>query len=223
MVIPLEDIETGTGIEITGTNVEVTPSMRAYVVEKVGKAVRKHAGMLTGVRVHLSVEHNRAIEARHKCEVSAQAGKMLLRSETRSSTMYAAIDEVEDRLARVLRKYKERRVGKRGKDSMGEAASGATSGASSGDVETFVGVPDDLADLYEVPAPAPTRPKGVVRRKKFSIPTQSVDDALLCLEYMQHDFYMFRNEESNEISLVYRRKVGGFGLIEPMKDTNAGM
>eukprot|EP00171_Calliarthron_tuberculosum_P012196 IDg12196t1 len=110
MVISLDDIDTA--IRITGNNVAMTDSLRTYVREKLRKVIRKHASLLTKIDVHLAVEHNPAIAARHKAEVVAFAGKTILRAEVRAVDMYAAIDLVEERVGRTLRKYKERKAGR---------------------------------------------------------------------------------------------------------------
>jgi len=70
----------------------------------------------------------------------------------------------------------------------------------------YSGIPEGYAPVEDV---------SVVRRKKFPMPPISIEDATLCLDYLDHDFYVFRNSETKEINVVYRRAEGGVGLIEP--------
>lgn len=63
--------------------------------------------------------------------------------------------------------------------------------------------------------PLAQTPWQVVRKKSFPMPPISVDEAVLCLEYIDHDFYVFQNAETNKINVVYKRNSGDVGLIEP--------
>lgn len=222
MVISMDDIDTA--IQITGNNMAMTDSLRTYVREKLSKVIRKHASLLTKIDVHLAVEHNPAIAARHKAEVVAFAGKTILRAEVRAVDMYAAIDLVEERVGRTLRKYKERKVG-RSRKAGGDKNSDLAAGVPDGGVAPLGLVEEDddeaLNDVYANVGTTNTGIGGVppvneiVRRKSFPMPTQSVDEAVLCCEYLDHSWYMFKNAETSKLALVYKRNHGGYGLIEP--------
>ncbi len=210
MVISPENLDTA--LKITGNNVEVTEAMNMYVREKLAKVMKKNISMLTKVDVHVSVEHNPAIPLRHKCEVVAFAGKAILRAEVRAEDMYAAIDSVEQKIGRTLRKFRERRVnrGRKGTDNAAVASLLDTD-----DVEDDG--PEDTYNSVDVGGGvAPV--SGIVRRKSFPMPKQSVEEAVLCLEYLDHEWYLFRNEKTDEISLIYKRNSGGYGLVEPMNN-----
>lgn len=213
MVISLDDINTA--VRITGNNVQITESLREHVREKLRKVIRKYSGLLTGINVHLKVEHNPAISARHKAEVIVFAGKNILRAEVSSADMYAAIDLVEERIVRTIRKFKERKTGRSRKSSVEKSNDVALGGAVMTpelDVEDG-GMEDVYADVGRTGGVPPVNE--IVRRKKFPMPKQSVADAILCCEYLDHSWYMFRNEVTNRIALVYKRNAGGYGLIEP--------
>lgn len=64
----------------------------------------------------------------------------------------------------------------------------------------------------------PIRSMQVVKRKSFPMPPLTVEDAVVCLEYIEHDFYVFRNADTQEINVVYKRSAGDVGLIEPEKE-----
>jgi len=193
---------------VTGNNFPITDSVREYVKDKVGRSVGKYEQLVNGVDVHLTVNHNPSRKQEgHKAEVTVYAKGMVIRASQKTETMYASIDLVADTLARKLRKYKEK---KQSKGSRDEVENFQTELAAVEEEE----VTEEFEDAYKGAA----LPAGdVVKRKSFPMPSISVDDAALCLEYIDHDFYVFRNEETKEINVVYKRNSGGTGLIEPEK------
>lgn len=79
----------------------------------------------------------------------------------------------------------------------------------------------EIADTYASSADPQTdvpNVEGLVKRKAFPLPLQTVEEAIMCLDYIDHSFYMFRLAETGTVSLVYRRNSGGYGLIEPESD-----
>lgn len=143
----------------------------------------------------------------------------IIRAEVESEGMYASIDGVAGKLKRKMRQFKERVVGKSRK-----MVSGKT-GSDLGDEGDGVVVAEEEFSEEEVRDMEEDRRFGnvgngeeehvVVKKKVFPMPKQSVEDAVMCLEYIDHDFYLFREESSGEINLVYKRNHGGFGLITP--------
>ena len=145
----------------------------------------------------------------------AFAGKNLLRNEVRAADMYVAIDEAEEKIGRTIRKFKERRESK----GVGKARDVPLVDGAVEDEEQEQGDDGDaFNDVYEAQLPLVPPVNAVVRRKVFPMPLQTVEEAVLCCEYVDHPWYLFRNRDSGEISLVYRRNHGGYGLIEPMKE-----
>lgn len=203
-------LEAGAPLRLTGNNIALTESLRAYVEDKLGKVTRRFPSLLTKVDVHLTVEHNRSIARPNKAEVVAFSGKTILRTEVRSDDMYAAIDDVEVRISRTIRKFKER------KESKPVATPAVAADDEDDDDDDDDGYTDVYADVGKDAATAGVPPvQGVVRRKVFPMPLQTVDEAVLCCEYVDHPWYLFRNADTKEISLVYKRNHGGYGLIEP--------
>tara|TARA_B100000524_G_scaffold333358_1_gene221151 strand:+ start:439 stop:879 length:441 start_codon:yes stop_codon:yes gene_type:complete len=118
---------------------------------------------------------------------------------------------LQDLLARKLRKYKERKKAR----SEGVAIKDLTADLEEEEEEDegeamMEGMPVDEAGVLLA-----SKPWEVVREKSFPMPPMSVDEATLCLEYIDHPFYVFRNAETDIINVVYRRKSGGVGLIQP--------
>jgi putative sigma-54 modulation protein len=202
-------------LTVTGKNVEVTDPLRNYAETKLNKNMMRYERMLTSVTVHLKVEHrggglhdiaHQGLEA-HVAEVTALCrDKQVIRVCSDSDNMYASLDELSDRLGRQLRKYKERRS-QRKADQKG--------GNDVFDEMFDFDVPEEAEEEgYEAEA-AEQAPALMVRKKSFPMPPTSVAEAALCLDYIDHDFYVFRNTESGQVNVVYKRKGGGVGLIEP--------
>lgn len=208
-------------LRLTGNNVPLTDSLRDYVTNKLKKLLTRYNGVLTKVDVHLTVEHNPSIANGNKAEVVAFAGKTILRNEVRAEDMYAAIDLVQDRFARTLRKYKERRddaKSSKNKQQVDMPVAPLSVGDEE-DEETDEFLDDETYKTHpfsnEGVAPGLPNVNEIVRRKVFPMPLQTVQEAVLCCEYVDHPWYLFRNAENNEICLVYKRNHGGYGLIEP--------
>merc|ERR1712071_46608 len=133
----------------------------------------------------------------------------VIRTSEASPDMYASIDLVSDRLARKLRKYKERRLeGWHGGPNMGENIANVLDSIIE-DEET-----ESTTDEFVDPE-APT----ITKIKSFDLSKPiSVDEAVFALDYIDHDFYVFRDAESGEVSVVYKRNSGGLGLIQPQQE-----
>ena len=181
---------------IQGKNIEVTEAIREYVEQKIDKAVSHFQGLTTEVDVHLSVARNPRIASSQSAEVTVYANGSVIRAEEKSENLYASIDLVADKIARKLRKFKERKS---------DRSAAKTSVA--------------VVEQPPVPLPNGNRvvelPTQVVRNKYFAMPALSVDEALERLELIDHDFYVFRNADTGEINVVYERNHGGYGVIQP--------
>mmetsp|Transcript_10091 Transcript_10091/g.18179 ORF Transcript_10091/g.18179 Transcript_10091/m.18179 type:complete len:207 (+) Transcript_10091:29-649(+) len=194
-------------ISVTGNNIDLTPALHDYVVEKLGKVLSKHQQLVTRVDVHLRVLRNPSIQHNHSAEVVVQVKGNVLRSEVKSEGMYGSIDMVSDKVGRTLRKYKERHLVRNG-PKISTFVQGEETDSEAEDVISDV---DSLEDENGVP-----RVTQIVKKKSFPMPAQTVEEAVLCLEYIDHPFYVFRNKETKEINVVYKRKGNdGVGLIEP--------
>jgi putative sigma-54 modulation protein len=184
---------------IQGKNIEITDGIREYVNQKIDKAVNHFQALTTEVDVHLSVARNPRINTKQTAEVTIYANGSVIRAEESSEDLYASIDLVADKIARQLRKFKEKRQDK------------THTTPKVGDVvaEELV-VPDLIGDR------TPELPSEVVRTKYFAMPAMTMQEALEQLQVIDHDFYMFRNAETGEINVIYERKHhGGYGVIQP--------
>jgi putative sigma-54 modulation protein len=184
---------------IQGNNITVTEAIHDYVEQKLEKAVKHFQTITTKVDVHLSVARNARVSDKHKAEVTVYANGTVIRAQEGSENLYASIDLVSDKIARQLRKYKERLH----------------------DQKTHV--PAKAGEMLEdkpvsntlVGDRTPELPQEVVRMKYFAMPPMSIDEALQQLQLVDHDFYMFRNRDTDEINVIYIRNHGGYGVIQP--------
>ena len=172
-------------ITITGRNIELTEGLKQAVEERLGK-LEKYFTPETDVFVTLSVE-----KERQKIEVTIPIKGHIIRSEQVSSDMYVSIDLVEEVIERQLKKYRTKLVSKK----MNAAESFRTE---------FVEAADQ--DDEEV---------RIVRTKRFGMKPMYPEDACVQMELTGHDFFVFRNAETDEVNVVYKRKGNTYGLIEP--------
>ena len=190
---------------IQGNNIAVTESIHDYVEQKLEKAVKHFQNITSKVDVHLSVARNSRIERKHKAEVTVFANGTVIRAQEGSESLYASIDMVADKIARQLRKYKEKQLAKNAHIRPEEI------------VES-----EELVEVNELNRDRlPELPATVVRSKYFAMPPMTTEEALAQLQLIDHDFYMFHNSESNEINVIYSRNHGGYGVIQPRSDSNA--
>ena len=185
---------------IHGKNIEITEAIREYVNQKIEKAVNHFQSLTTEVDVHLSVARNPRINTKQSAEVTIFANGTVIRAEESSEDLYASIDLVADKIARQLRKYKERRL-----DQKTQAQ------PKTSEVVEPQPVGADLIGNR-----TPELPSDVVRTKYFAMPPMTIQEALEQLQLIDHDFYMFQNAETGEVNVLYERKHhGGYGVIQP--------
>ncbi len=184
---------------IQGNNITVTDSIHNYVEEKLEKAIKHFQSLTTKVDVHLSVERNARISNKHKAEVTVYANGTVIRAQENSESLYASIDLVSDKIARQLRKFKERQLTQK----------------THAHEKTVDAVDDVPVKASLIGDRQPELPSEVLRMKYFAMPPMTIDEAQQQLELVDHDFYMFKNKETNEINVIYMRNHGGYGVIQP--------
>ena len=153
------------------------------------KQIRKVRKVLPNTEIHVTLSVQKGHQ---KIEVTIPVKGGMVRSEQESSDMYVSIDLVEEVIERQLRKYKNKLVAR-------EQEGGNFK-------QEFFEEDDKIEDAGEIK---------IVRTKKFGFKPMYPEDACVQMELLGHDFYVFCNAESDEVNVVYRRKNGTFGLIEP--------
>jgi ribosome hibernation promoting factor len=172
-------------LRVNGRGVEVSDAIRSYAEKRLRKLERQ----LPDPRIELELyaERNPSIKNHHVAEATVWTKGPVLRARESSSDARASIDRLVDKLERQVTRYREKRKRRR---------------------------PARGAQTPEEGIPMPEEPQ-IVRTKQFSIGPMTAEEAVLQLELVGHDFFVFRNSDSDEINVVYRREKGGYGLIEP--------
>lgn len=181
-----------------GKNIDVTPALKDYSIEKLAKLSKYFNGEPQEAHISFEVE-----KERHIVEVTAYINGLILRGEDVSGDMYASIDGVIEKLERQVRKYKtkiKKRVREK-KQEMKEEYKEERTKQLMDDINN-----EDLGEEFE---------PQVVRTKKFAIKPMDVTEALMQMDLLGHDFFVFSNANTEEVNVVYKRKKGDYGLIEP--------
>ena len=173
---------------IRGENIEVTRPIREYIEKKISKLNRYFDTPPTSdVHVNLSVYNDE-----QEIEVTIPMTNLLLRAEETHSDLYAAIDLVVDKLERQIRKHKtkvNRKFRQKGIEQF-----------------IFANEEEEQKDDDEIE---------IVRTKRFNLKPMDSEEAILQMDMLGHSFFVFTNAETNDTNVVYRRKDGRYGLIEP--------
>lgn len=176
-------------IKVLGRNIEVTDALRSSIEKKLSRLDKyfRDEGPVEA-QVTLQVE-----KERHIVEVTLLVNGLILRGEEETGDMYASIDTVVDKLDRQIHKYKTR-VNRK----MREVGSNPV----------FADAVDEQGDDDD------EYPK-IVRTKRFAVKPMSAEEAVLQMELLGHNFFVFRDAETEDVSVVYKRRDGNYGLIEP--------
>ncbi|HLR62368.1 MAG TPA: ribosome-associated translation inhibitor RaiA [Lentibacillus sp.] len=179
---------------IRGENIEVTGAIRDYVEKKIGKLARYFdTPPSSDVNVNLSVYNDE-----QRIEVTVPMPNLLLRAEEQHIDLYAAIDLVVDKLERQIRKYKTK-VNRKFRQEGSPKHIFA-------ELEKEAQMENEKTDSDDVE---------IVRRKQFDLKPMDSEEAVLQMDMLGHAFYVFTNAVSGNTNVVYRRKDGRYGLIEP--------
>lgn len=170
----------------TGKGLEVSEGLKARVEKKLGKMERYF-----NQEADATILFKQQKGARNIVEITVSVGGLILRAEECSNDMYLSIDRAVDKLESQMRRYRTK-LDKHLRDARAEA--------------------------LEVAAPETVYEEAnydVVRVKKFTVKPMSVEDAITQMELLGHDFFLFMNEETEIMSVLYRRNDGSYGLLQP--------
>ena len=170
---------------ISGKNIDVTEGLKQAIYDKLGR-LEKFFTEDTKAQVTLSVE-----KERQKIEVTIPMKGHIIRAEQVSDDMYVSIDMVAEIIERQVVRYKKKII-----DQNQDAAYFQDRFLEEEDVEEF----DDIQ---------------IIRSKKFAVKPMYPEDACVQMELLGHSFFVFRNAETDEVNVVYKRKGNTYGLIEP--------
>jgi putative sigma-54 modulation protein len=185
-------------LQVKGKNLEMSDTIRSYAEEKFRK-LERHLADPTRVEFELSLEKNPSIADKHIAEATIWTKGPTLRARESSSDWRTSIDELVGKLERQAKRYQNKRrnhhphgssAPQLARDVVAEHARGAS---------VVPGEPEPM----------------IVKMKQFPVKPMTPEEAVLQLELIGHDFFVFRNSEVGEVGVVYRRRDGNYGLIEP--------
>lgn len=169
-------------IIISGKHMDLTQNLKDYAEDKISR-FPKYLGNISEATVTLSVE-----KYRHKAEVLLKANGSFIQAESTTEEMYASIDDVVEKLARQIRKFKDKNVSLRKSKDKSES-------------------------LPESEEAIPT----IIKNKSYNLKPMSVEEASMQMDLMGREYLVFTNASSGDMNVLYKRKDGNFGLIEPAK------
>ncbi len=183
-------------INVRGRNVEVTDALRSYIDKKLQR-LEKHFHEIKEATVVLSVQRGMQM-----VEIQLEGDGILLRGEERrGNDMYASIDEVVEKLEARVQRFK------------GKARSRSQ---EQGPTEKNVIKQQAMTEAFGPEITEPEEMPHLVRTKRFAIKPMTPEEAARQMELLHHDFFVFRNEETEDVNVVYKREDGNYGLIEPL-------
>jgi len=176
-------------LHITGQNIELLPEVRRYIELKL-KKLNRHLPNIMESKVEIAEEKTKSPQQRYLVRVTVDSNTTVLHGEERGQDLFTAIDKVAEVMDRQIEHYKGKLYDKGRGNSLAKA------------------------EFSEEAEPVPPS-KRVVKVKRFAVKPMPVAEAAEQMELLGHDFFLFFNAETEEINLLYRRRDGNYGLIEP--------
>lgn len=173
-------------VSVIGRHIEVTEALKNYATEKFGR-MEKYLPNSAQVVVTLSVVK----KVHHHAEAVIKSNGLLIQASEETEEMYSAIDLLTEKIERRVRRYKEKLV-----DHKHQAGKGET------------------ADLHSASHPDDHAPR-LIKTKRFDLKPMTTEEAIMQMELLDKDFFIFSNAANGQVSVMYRRKDGNVGLIEP--------
>jgi putative sigma-54 modulation protein len=177
-------------VELQARHFDLTDQVKDYVEKKVGRLDR-YLPDIHATRVELSRDTTRSMGEVYSAQITAWVHNAVLRAEETSPDVFHAIDEAAAKIFRQIEKFKGRRIER-----------------WHGRAET--------APLTEAELEEETTNDSVVRRKQFRMFAMTEAEALEQLELLGHDFFVYKDGESGSINVAYRRRDGGYGVLQPV-------
>ncbi|MBE3595197.1 MAG: ribosome-associated translation inhibitor RaiA [Candidatus Carbobacillus altaicus] len=176
-----------------GENIEVTEALKEYTMKRMEK-LEKYFHEDADVVAHVTMKVYRDGQ---RVEVTVPTPGLILRAEDKTDDMYAAIDNVVEKLGRQIRKYKTR-VNRKAREHEG--------------LGSFF---SQAQEAHETNGEALGDETRIMRVKRFPLKPMNVEEAVLQMDLLGHNFFVFQNAETDDVGIVYKRRDGTYGLIEP--------
>ena len=186
-------------ILVKGRNISVTEALERYAVEKMERVKKffDDEGSDSRAEVELVHERNPSIPDAEVAEATLFINGTVLKATEASADMYAAIDGMVDKLGRQVRRYRGRQIDR-----------------WQGQIKNTTVAPPEEPEAPEEEEDLAAR---IVRTKQFQMKPMGAEEAVLQMDLLDHDFYVFTSAETGDINVVYRRRDGDYGLIEPAR------
>jgi len=212
-----DSVGTDTKLVLTGNNIDLTPALEEYAQKRIGGLLEKlgGGGLVRECEVHLSVSKNPKVKNGHRVDCTTSLKGLTVHCKEERPDMYSSIDAAAKALASKLQKYRSRRNeghhsgNSMGKDLMDVLEAMELDDTASEDDDIVTDVMYAEKDFIDVNAP------NIMKVNSFDLENAiPINEAVFALDYVDHDFFLFKNEETGKSSVVYKRNAGGVGLIE---------
>ncbi|MDP8938848.1 MAG: ribosome-associated translation inhibitor RaiA [Actinomycetota bacterium] len=185
-------------VAVKGRNISLTEALEGYATEKVEKVSKffDDDKSVSRAEIELIHERNPANADPEVAETTLFINGTVLKAREASPDMYASIDRMYDKLERQVKRYRGRQI---------DRWQGRTQNSESPEPQPFVVDEEDEIEAK------------IVRTKQFQMKPMGPEEAVLQMELLDHDFFVFTSADTNDINVVYRRRDGNYGLIEPAR------
>jgi putative sigma-54 modulation protein len=209
------DQEAGMQVIVKGRNTHVPPQLKELATHKLEK-VQRFLDKIISLEIEFSEEHNPRIADRHTVEVTLTTKAHVLRAHASGPDPTSAVDGVLDKLEAQVKRLKGKfvRRGSRTSRAMKALRAPRTIGEEPDNHNARNGRNHPIESLEDQEAGEGDEPR-ITRVTRFTVKPMTVEEAVLQMESLGHDFYLFINAESEQAGVVYRRRDGSYGLIEP--------
>lgn len=180
-------------VDVQTRNMEMTDAIHDYVTSRTER-LERHLPQVEDVRVELTyLKSARSANDRFNAEITVRGKNLLLRAEQRADDLHAAFDTALDKMDRQVERYK------------GKHYRGRGDGRSAAEAAEQI-LDDETGELTPL----------IAKRKKFTLYPMNEEEAIIQMRELEHDnFFVFFNAETNKVNVLYRRRNGSYGLIEP--------
>ncbi len=190
-------------VQIKARDYKISPDLREFIQQRVNKLDR-FVGRVTDAKLELNHQHPRTGGEHLTAQLTIATRRAILRAEEQHADPRRAVDLVVEKMCRRIKRYHDKRVDHGKRPSLAEFTAEPLPALSPAELAELDGA-DAGADGHEV-----------VRTKRFALKPMSSDEAIDQLELLGHDFFVFLNADDNRVNVLYRRKSGDYGLIQPL-------
>lgn len=189
-------------LQIKAHNIRLSDDLRDYIEKRVSKLDRVNE-RITEAKFELRQEKTHNPTQRFIAQFTIATPRSILRAEEKNTDPNAAIDIVTDKMARQIKRFHERKVHRSKRSAVNLGLLAADQSAEL--------LPPPIDDEDDDPMPDGV----IVRTKRFQVLPMDTAEAIEQIELLGHDFFVYHNHETNQINVLYRRRDGQYGLLEP--------